>query len=149
MLKILVDADLILNAVMNRTDLTEDVRELLEKSHPSIQIHLTNVGLQKISTYAYCLGQHQIPEMIADWLQQKMQICAVDKNLLQQARYSPLKDFESAVELVCLRHYKLDAIITHQQEDFIEAANQFCIWSFSDLWLRAYLEIQLQATNHI
>jgi hypothetical protein len=65
---------------------------------------------------------------------------------MHTARLSPLKDFESAVEVVCLQHYQLDAIITNQPEDFRGVVNRFYIWSFRDLWLRVTLETQLQVS---
>ncbi|BAB78038.1 hypothetical protein ACN23B_08360 [Anabaena sp. FACHB-709] len=148
MFKILFDSDLILDAVMNRTELAEDVRTLLENLHPSIRLYLTDVGLQKVSTYTYCLKNSQIPEIIVDWLQEQIQICPIDQGLLQKARYSPLRDFESAVELACINHYQLNAIVTNKPEDFIVTAHPLCVWSFADLWLRVNLESQLQATIH-
>ncbi|MBD2344475.1 PIN domain-containing protein [Anabaena subtropica] len=146
MFKILFDTDLILDSVMNRTESAEDVRELLENLHPSIRLYLTDVGLQKVSTYTCCLKNRKIPEVIVEWLQEQIHICAINQDLLQKARYFPLKDFESAVELACLSHYQLDAIVTNKQENFLAVANQFYIWSFTDLWLRIKLESQLQAT---
>ncbi|WP_066377583.1 MULTISPECIES: hypothetical protein [unclassified Anabaena] len=144
MFKILIDADLILEALMNRTALTTDVRQLLERVHPSIQMYLTDVGLQKIYAYAACLKTPQIADIVINWLLEQVQICLVDQNLLQTARVSPVKDFESAVELVCWQHYQLNAIITNKPEDFLEAADECCVWSFADLWLRVNLENQLQ-----
>ena len=145
-IRILVDADLILEALMNRSDFAEDVRELLDRVHPSIQMYLTDVGYQKIYAYTSRLKNSQIAEIVVDWLQEKINICVVDQSILQKARLLHLKDFESSVELVCLSYQELDAIVTHKQEDFIEAPNKFWVWSVADLWLRANLESQLQAT---
>ena len=147
MYRILFDADLILDAVMNRSEFAEDVKKLLDNSHPSMRLYLTDVGLQKIATYTYCLNNRHLPETIVEWLQEQMQICTVDQDLLQKARYLSLKDFESAVELTCLSHYQLSTIITHQPENFIAVTHQFCVWSFADLWLRMNLENQLQVTK--
>ncbi|WP_341529095.1 PIN domain-containing protein [Nostoc sp. UHCC 0302] len=146
MIKILVDADLILEALMNRNECVEDVRELLDRVNPSIQIHLTDVGWQKIYAYASRLRNNKIAEIVVSWLQVKIQICSVDQSILQQARSSPLKDFESAVELVCVNYQKLDAIVTHKYEDFAKAPNKCWVWSVAELWVRANLENQLQAT---
>jgi hypothetical protein len=148
---ILVDADLILEALMNRNDFVKDVRGLLDKVHPSIQMYITDIGWQKIYAYTSRLQNTQIAEIVFNWLQDKIKICAIDQNMLQQARSSPLKDFESAVELICAEYQKMDAIVTHKHNDFAGIANKFRIWSISDLWLRANLESQLQlisCTNH-
>lgn len=66
---------------------------------------------------------------------------------MEKSRYLCLKDFESAVELACLSHYQLDAIVTNNPENFIAASYQFCVWSFAQLWLRIDLESQLQETT--
>lgn len=143
MIRILVDADLILEALMNRNTVT-DVRELLDKVNPLIQMYITDVGWQKIYTYLSHLQNKKIAEMVINWLQEKIQICSVNQNILQQARSSPIKDFESAVEIICANYQKLDAIVTHKYDDFAEASDNFWIWSMKELWIRANLENQLQ-----
>ncbi|MEA5568998.1 hypothetical protein [Anabaena sp. UHCC 0399] len=146
MFRILIDADLILEAVMNRSELTADVSKLLEMVDSSIQMYLTNVGLQKIYAYTACLKNRQMANIVVDWLGENIKICIVDQSMMHTARLSPLKNFESAVEVVCLNHYQLNAIITNQPEDFRELVNRFYIWSFRDLWLRVNLETQLQVS---
>ncbi|MDZ7957820.1 MAG: hypothetical protein RMY34_07920 [Aulosira sp. DedQUE10] len=142
MLRILVDADLILEAVMNRHNCVEDVSNLLDVVHPLVQIYITDIGWQNISNYISRLQNTQIAEIVINWLQEKIQICPIDNSILQQARWSDLQDFDSAVELVCVSDRHLHAIVTHKPENFAEAPNQFLIWSMTDLWLRANLELR-------
>ncbi|AFY59147.1 hypothetical protein Riv7116_6831 [Rivularia sp. PCC 7116] len=148
MIRILVDADLVLEALMNRNNVT-DVRELLDKVNPWIQMYITDVGWQKIYTYLSHLQNKKVAEMVIRWLEEKMQICSVNQNILQQARYSPIKDFESAVETICASYQKLDAIVTHKHDDFAEAADKFWVWSMTELCIRANLENQLQTAKFI
>jgi predicted nucleic acid-binding protein len=143
-IRILVDADLILEALMNRNGFVKEVSELLDRVHPLIEMYVTDIGWHKIHTYASRLQNTTIADKIVDWLQQKFLICSVDRNILQQARSSPLRDFESAVELVCASYQELDAIVTHNQDDFAQAPNKFWIWSVAELWVRANLESQLK-----
>ncbi|MGF1675608.1 MAG: PIN domain-containing protein [Rivularia sp. (in: cyanobacteria)] len=143
MIRILVDADLILEALMNRNTVT-DMRELLDQVNPLIQMYITDVGWQKIFTYLSHLQNKKVAEMVINWLQEKIQICSVTQNILQQARSSPIKDFESAVEIICATYQKLDAIVTHKYDDFAEVSDNFWIWSMKELWIRANLENQLQ-----
>lgn len=143
MIRILVDADLILEALMNRNTVV-DVREILDKVNPWIQMYITDVGWQKIYTYLSHLQNKKIAEMVINWLEEKMKICFVNQIILQQARSSPIKDFESAVEIICANYQKLDAIVTHKHDDFAEAADKLWIWSMAELWIRANLENQLQ-----
>lgn len=147
MYKILFDADLILDAVMNRSEFAEDVKALLDNSHQSMCLYLTDAGLQKVSAYTHGFKNQHISDVVVEWLQAQMQICTIDQALLQKSRYLSVKDFESAVELACLNHYQLDAIVTHKLEDFNAASYQFRVWSFAQLWLRIDLESQLQATT--
>ncbi|MGB3653253.1 MAG: PIN domain-containing protein [Rivularia sp. (in: cyanobacteria)] len=143
MIRILVDADLILEALMNRNTVT-DVRDLLDKVNPWIQMYITDVGWEKIYTYLNHLQNTKIAEMVIDWLQQKIKICSVNQSILQQARFSPIKDFESAVEIICATYQQLDAIVTHKFDDFAEVSDKFLVWSMAELWIRANLESQLQ-----
>ena len=125
MIRILVDADLILEALMNRNTVT-DVRELLDNVNPLIQMYVTDVGWQKIYTYLSHLQSKKITEMVINWLEEKIKVCSVNQDILQQARSSPIKDFESAVEFICVSYQQLDAIVTHKHDNFAEAAEK--IW---------------------
>ena len=149
MFRILVDADLILEALMNRNNSVADVSELLDRVHPWVQMYITDIGWQKIHTYASRLRNTSIAELVINWLQDKIQVCIIDQTILQQARFSPLQDFESAVELVCATDEKLDAIVTHNYDDFAQVRNKFWIWSVAELWMRANLESQIGTTRSI
>ena len=148
MIRVLVDADLILEALMNRNTVT-DVKELLDKVNPWIQMYITDVGWDKIYTYVSHLQNQKIAKMVINWLKEKIQICSVNQIILQQARLSPIKDFESAVEIICANYQKLDAIVTHQHNYFAEASDNFWVWSMKELWIRANLESQLQTADLI
>ncbi|MBR8838629.1 MAG: hypothetical protein DSM106950_32670 [Stigonema ocellatum SAG 48.90 = DSM 106950] len=149
MIRILVDADLILEALMNRNGFVGDVSELLDRVDPLIQMYITDIGWQKIYAYASRLRNTNIAEIVINWLQEKIRICSVEPAIIQQARLLPLKDFESAVELVCVTYQELDAIVTHNKELFADAPNKCWVWSVTELRLRANLESQLQATRFI
>lgn len=146
MIRILLDADVILEALINRQEFTEDIRVLLDRVHPLIQMYITDVGWQKIYTYARCFKNSKIAEIVLYWLQGKIEVCQVDHLILQKARSLPLRDFESAVEFSCARYWQLDAIVTHKPDDFAESTNKLWVWSIADLCLRANLENQLQAS---
>ncbi|MEA5514670.1 PIN domain-containing protein [Nodularia sp. UHCC 0506] len=146
MIKVLLDTDVILEALINRQEFTEDIRDLLDKVHPLIQMYITDVGWQKIYAYARCLKNRNIAEIVVYWLQAKIEVCQVDHNILQNARLLPVKDFESAVELSCANYWQLNAIVTHNPEDFAVSTNKLWVWSIAELCLRANLEDQFQAT---
>ncbi|MGJ5676284.1 MAG: PIN domain-containing protein [Nostochopsis sp.] len=147
MIKILFDADLILEALMNRNGCGEEVSKFLDKVHPLIQMYITDIGWQKIYTYASHLRDNKVAEIVIDWLKEKIKICHVDQTILQQARTSALEDFESAVELCCVSYEKLDAVVTHKLSDFTQDSPKYYVWSVAELWVRANLESQLQTTK--
>ncbi len=147
MIKILVDADLILEMLMNREGFIEDISDLLDRVNPLLQMYITDVGWQKISTYVRCLQNNNIADVVANWLKDKVQICKVDRAMLEQARMSPLKDFESAVELTCVNSRKLDAVVTHNYDDFAQTPNKLWVWSVTELWTRIHLEKQLSFSS--
>ena len=147
MIKILVDADLILEVLMNRERCVGETSDLLNKVNPLIQIYVTDVGWQKISTYISCLQNTNIADVVTNWLKDKIQICTVNQAILQQARRSPLKDFESAVELICAVSQKLDAVVTHNYDNFAQISNKRWVWSVAELWIRARLESQFSLSS--
>ena len=146
MIRILLDADLILETLMNRQDFTDEIRELLDNANPLIQMYITDIGWQKIYAYARCLKNSKIAEIVVYWLQAKIEVCQVDQLILQTARSLPLKDFESAVEFSCASYWQLNAIVTHNPEDFAVSTSKLWVWSLADLCLRVNLENQLRAT---
>lgn len=143
---ILVDADLILELLMNRNQRLEDISELFDRAQPLIKMYVTDFGWEKICAYASRFQSSQIAQVVIDWLKEKIDVCAVDKNVLHQARLSPIQDFESAVEYTCAMYQELGAVVTHRYQDFVTAPNKFAIWSVSDLQMRTSLEAQFQAT---
>lgn len=145
MIKILIDTDLILETLLNRHNCAEDLKKIFHLVNPLIQMYITDIGLQKIYDYISRLQNTQIADIAINWLQERIQICSVNQNVIQQARSSLLSDFESAVELVCVSTQKLDAIVTHNRENFAQAPHHFWVWSIADLYVRANLETQLQA----
>jgi hypothetical protein len=146
-IKILVDADLILDALMNRKRLTGDTDIIFDHLHPLIKMYITDIGWQKIYTYASKFQNTKTAQTIADWLKEKIQVCQITQNILQEARLLPISDFESAVELACATNHNLDAIVTHQYQDFAIAIDKLWIWSVSELKIRISLENQLQKSQ--
>lgn len=147
MFEILLDADLLLEALINRSGLSADVSKLIDKVHPLVQMYVTDIGYQKIYTYASHLQNNKTAAIVVSWLQNKIKILPVHRTILQQARSLPIQDFESAVELMCVEHQELDAIVIHNRHNFALAANQYRIWSLAEFWIRVNLESQLQALS--
>ena len=50
-----------------------------------------------------------------------MEVCPVDRRILEAAMTSNLRDFEDAVQLICATAMSLEAIITRDSQDFAGA----------------------------
>ncbi|HLP90837.1 MAG TPA: PIN domain-containing protein [Nostocaceae cyanobacterium] len=142
-MKVLVDADLLLEALMNRSKNGVNTRELLNIDNSGIQLYLTDLGWQKIYAYTSRFHNDKINATVVNILQNKFYICSVDCEVLQTACSLWQLDFESSVELACVTKQKLNAIVTHKPEDFAAVTNQFQVWSLIDLLHRSHLEVQL------
>jgi hypothetical protein len=145
---ILIDADLILDVLMNRNQLLEDIGALFDQAQPLIKMYVTDFGWEKICAYASRFQNSQIAQAVIDWLKDKIDVCTVDRNVLQQARLSPIQDFESAVEYSCAIYQEFYAVVTHRYQDFVTAPNKFAIWSVSDLQTRTSLEVQFHSKTN-
>jgi predicted nucleic acid-binding protein len=51
-----------------------------------------------------------------------MEICSVDRAVLEVALTSGVTDFEDAVQLACANTHNLDAIVTRNAPDFLNAS---------------------------
>lgn len=144
MIRILIDADLILEALLNRNDFAGDISQIFDRVNPFIQLFVTDIGWQKIHTCISCLQNSCATAAVLEWLKEKIHVCKVDKTIVHQARNIPILDFESAIEFTCATYRQLDAIVTHNENNFDAINHQFWVWSVDDLRVRANLETQLQ-----
>jgi hypothetical protein len=119
----IADADLILEAILNRPKFSPSAIKFWEYAECNKQheIYMTNIGLDRISTliklFAECEedASHAIELVTSNF-----QVIDVDVDILQEARRIDLVslDLESAVEIVCCADYTLDGIITDRQNSF-------------------------------
>lgn len=132
MLQVLVDADIVLEALLNRSRFVADSEVLVEIVRTQkLQGYICELGLEKIYSVASRLGNPQVASEVVYGIQAMMLLCPVDSNLLQQARLLDIEDFESAVEVACAIALKLGAIVTQKPQDF--AGADLSVLSVSDL----------------
>lgn len=132
---ILLDADVILEFFINRSGFVEDVETLMHLVKTAkIRARITDQGIEKIR---YWLSKpdtqlgHEAASMVEVIL--KGWIIAVTENHIAQARLLPLRDFESAVEVICAKETNCNGIVTQNLQAF-EGAD-LPIWD-----LNKYLE---------
>ena len=118
--KFLIDLDLILEAILNRPNLFKDT-ELIWKQIESeaIEAYVTEPGLDKIISIIRSLSNsEEEANKVTELIQSVVKIAYVDSEKLHAARQLPLKDFESAIELICAHSCSAVAVVTHRPEEF-------------------------------
>ena len=119
-MQVLIDADLVLERLLNRSGFVEEAKILWEMiSVRQIQGHITKIGLEKIRIFSTELKDKENAEAVVSKLQEKIRICPVNECLLKKARSLNLIDFESAVEVACAIDMKLGVIVSQTPQNFL------------------------------
>lgn len=122
-MKVLVDTNVILDGFLERELFVEDAKALLN----AIQSQQTEgfVTATTLTDIFYIVRREtknieQAREAVSRTLT-LMQICPVDRRILEAAFASNLHDFEDAVQLACAIAKSWDAIITRDPQGFASA----------------------------
>ncbi|HEY9708423.1 MAG TPA: PIN domain-containing protein [Oculatellaceae cyanobacterium] len=122
-MRVLVDTNIMLDALLEREPFVRDARALLEAiDSGQIEGYVTATTLTNIfyivrrQTRSIERASLAVSETLA-----AMQICSVDRDILEAAFAYNLRDFEDAVQLACAIAENLDAIITRNPQDFTGA----------------------------
>ena len=122
-MRVLVDTNIVLDALLAREPFVEDARALLEVTRSQqIQGYVTATTLTNI----FYLVRRQTRSLerarqAVSMTLTLMQVCPVNRDILEAAFASNLRDFEDAVQLACAMASRLDAIITRNAQDFAGA----------------------------
>lgn len=142
-MQILLDADLTLEAFLNRnrfvTDAEKAYQTLCLSSH--MQGYMTSCGLEKIYSITQNINGSEAAGAIVAGVKEVIKICSVDDSIIQQARLLDIKDPESAIEVSSALANNIWSILTLSPEKFLGTNLQ--ILSVKDLLLRQSLESQL------
>ncbi|MUH00661.1 hypothetical protein F7734_53685 [Scytonema sp. UIC 10036] len=117
MLQVLLDADVALEWILNRSPIVEEVEIIwyLINSHV-IECYMTKIGIGKIRLILSEFNGVKANDFVA-YLEKVVKICPVDSSILQESRKS-LLDFETAVEIECAKQ-KQCYYITQKSHDAI------------------------------
>lgn len=123
-MRVLVDTNIVLDALLEREPFFGDARALMEAiDSGQIVGYVTATTITNIfyivrrQTRSIDRASLAVSETLA-----AMQICLVDRNILEAAFAFNMRDFEDAVQLGCAIAENLDAIITRNPQDFEGAA---------------------------
>jgi predicted nucleic acid-binding protein len=123
-MRVLVDTNIVLDALLEREPFFGDARALMEAiDSGQIVGYVTATTITHIfyivrrQTRSIDRASLAVSETLA-----AMQICLVDRDILEAAFAFNMRDFEDAVQLGCAIAENLDAIITRNPQDFEGAA---------------------------
>ncbi|MEO1395988.1 MAG: hypothetical protein AAFV90_24085 [Cyanobacteria bacterium J06634_5] len=135
----LLDSDILLELLHNRSPFVEDAELLLEQlgKRDSIELYITDRTLRRIIAEHEDIS-HAI--QVAGYFREVFagKILHVSDSLLSKAKKTGLPDFESSIEIVCTEEYELNAIITNNPSNYPDTI--IPIWSVSNLEKRTTLE---------
>lgn len=138
--KVLIDADVLLELFINRRGFVEDVEKLLAEIETSrqVEVYVTNKGLKRIRLEEG-LSENaalQIEEIFCG------RVITISNAIRDEARTYSLPDFDSAEEVACAKNEQLNAIITLNPQNF--DGSTLPIWSVANLLERVLLEKSLE-----
>ncbi|GAB1541399.1 hypothetical protein NUACC21_40700 [Scytonema sp. NUACC21] len=118
MLPALIDADIVLEWMLNRSPIIEEVEILWYLiNNRVIECYMTKIGLGKIHIVLKEFNEPEANRFVS-YLENIVKICSVDFNLLQEARKYEI-DFETAVEIECAKQ-KHCYYITQKPQELIK-----------------------------
>ncbi len=123
-MRVLIDTNIVLDALLERQAFVQDAKSLLTaiQSH-QIEGYVTATTLTNIFYIVrkQTKSIERAREAVAMTLA-LMKICDVNRNILETAFASNLRDFEDAVQLACAYAKNVDAIVTRNADDFADAS---------------------------
>lgn len=140
-MRILLDADTLLEFFRNRSEFIDKVKYLPEifGANSSIQVYLSKPGLDKIVSLQ-ALNEKESEELVTR-LRKIIKILRVTKAVAKKANSSSAIDYESAIEIHLAIKANIGAIVTHKPSDF--SSGELSIITLSDLPQRNHLEVNL------
>lgn len=135
-MRVLIDADLLLELLLNRSEMVEKANEIWKLAESNkIQAFVTDAGLGKIHFFCRNLSNEEFADQILISIRKTVSNCQINENIIRQSFSSSLKDFESAIESICVKNTGLDGVVTHCLQNFSESDSR--VWSV-DEFLEAF-----------
>ncbi len=121
-MRVLIDTNVVLDFLQGREPFAENAVRLFE-SIDSGEIEgfiaattITNIYYIVRRSAGAVVAQDAITQVLAD-----LNICAVDRDVLEQALALNFQDFEDAVQYACALVHNVDAIVTRDASGFVSA----------------------------
>lgn len=121
-MRVLIDTNIILDILQEREPFVEDAARLFERLDGGELEGF--IAATTITNIYYIIRKAAGIEAARDAIAQTLidlQICAVDRDILERASALNFQDFEDAVQHACAVVYNVDAIVTRDLAGFVEA----------------------------
>ncbi|BAU10235.1 hypothetical protein LEP3755_07160 [Leptolyngbya sp. NIES-3755] len=122
-MRVLIDTNVVLDFLQEREPFVEDAARLFERIDAGeiegfiAATTITNIYYIVRKAAGVEASEEAISQILSD-----LQICAVDRAILEQAVILKFRDFEDAVQYACAIAYGVDAIVTRDLSGFTSAA---------------------------
>jgi predicted nucleic acid-binding protein len=114
----MLDADLLVDLILSRPSISADYASFLWQCLQQGQIHgcITELGYQRL---CIIMSQRNTRHALtlAEMLMRMLTVCRSDANIWLRAQSQPF-EYDSAEEIACALHYRMDGLITHRPEQF-------------------------------
>ena len=121
-MRVLLDTNILLDALLEREPFVREAEVLFEAIESDrIEGYVTATTLTDIFYIVRKAKGVAIAKQAVSRILAGMEICTVDRSILETAISSLLPDFEDAVQIACALNENLDAIITRDTQDFADA----------------------------
>lgn len=120
-MRILIDTNIVLNYLLEREPFFQDAENLFQAvSKGQVMAYVTATTLTDIFYIArkHTQSLEKARQAVLAALT-AMQVCPVDRGVLENALNSNIPDFEDAVQMFGAVAQKLDAIVTRDSKDFL------------------------------
>ncbi|HEV2859783.1 MAG TPA: PIN domain-containing protein [Pyrinomonadaceae bacterium] len=121
-MRALLDTDVLLDVIMMRAPFAAAAGELLDLNEQGLfEAYISGVTPVNIFYIARkAKSSAGLRQAVAELLQ-AVKVCPLDGSILTTALSSPIADYEDAVQHACAVASRLDAIVTHNLEDYKNA----------------------------
>lgn len=96
---------------------------------------ITESGLAKICFYISQLANPDYVQETINDLKKSIKICPIDEDIIHKARISHLRNFEVAIQVVCVTQMNLDAIVAWNLEYFDIETSTIKVFSIIKLFI--------------
>lgn len=121
-MRILIDTNVVLDFLQEREPFVENAARIFERIDTGeiegfiAATTITNIYYIVRRATGAVVAQNAIVQVMTD-----LNICAVDRDLIEQAIALNFRDFEVAVQYVCGVVHRVDAIVTRDKSGFVGA----------------------------